>query len=101
ACVNPDHLFVGTQADNIRDAKSKGRIKSREESILYRGSMTMERAREIRAARAAGVPNDVIAKKFGISKGYASTVGRGIHWPEPEAGIDVPSPDPMHGRFAA
>ncbi len=25
-CVNPDHLFEGTQRDNILDAKSKGRL---------------------------------------------------------------------------
>ena len=27
SCVNPDHLFVGTQAENIRDGILKGRIK--------------------------------------------------------------------------
>ena len=27
-CVNPDHLFAGTQQDNIRDAISKGRQKT-------------------------------------------------------------------------
>jgi hypothetical protein len=25
-CVNPDHLFVGTDLDNRRDAKAKGRL---------------------------------------------------------------------------
>ena len=29
-CVNPDHLFIGTQRDNMADALAKGRIVSRQ-----------------------------------------------------------------------
>lgn len=27
-CINPSHLFVGTQRDNLLDAKSKGRLRN-------------------------------------------------------------------------
>jgi hypothetical protein len=37
SCVNPDHLFLGTQADNMRDKTSKGRTPSGPAHCMYRG----------------------------------------------------------------
>lgn len=29
ACINPDHMFVGTQADNVKDMEKKGRRRNK------------------------------------------------------------------------
>jgi len=33
-CVNPHHLFAGTQGDNVRDALKKGRLKHPPASVI-------------------------------------------------------------------
>ena len=74
-CVNPTHLFLGTQADNMLDKKLKGREPVGESHPRARFS-----DRDIATMRAMavfGVTHAVIAESFGTYQGYVSAVVRG------------------------
>lgn len=61
ACVRPEHLVGGTQADNIRDAQIKGR--------LHRGPrrrFTAEEVRDIRHAISQGASEVELAAQYGV-----------------------------------
>lgn len=91
ACCRPDHLFLGTNADNVRDKMIKGRHKSPAGNNhgLYlhperraRGErvggakLTAALVNEIRDVHAAsGKTIKILAAKFGVSK---STIHRTI-----------------------
>ena len=51
-CVNPDHLFLGTNQDNMRDAAKKGRVPSGAEHWTHSQPERVPRGAEYRACRA-------------------------------------------------
>lgn len=68
SCVNPAHLFLGTNIDNINDSVAKGR----------RGrKLTREKAHEIRLM--AGMHRE-IAQKFGVSRSMVTVIKNGKVW---------------------
>lgn len=73
-CVNPGHLFLGTQLDNMRDAARKGRL-----SVPRPGrhKVTTAQLAEVDALLRDGVKQCEIAKRYGISKGWISAYARG------------------------
>ena len=75
-CVNPDHLFLGTNLENRRDSVAKGR-NARGERSGHAKLTDVQRA-EIAALRDAGVPGSEIASRFGVTRGcvYALTPGK-------------------------
>lgn len=65
-CVRPEHLFLGTQADNVRDMITKGRNTPVRGESQPRAKLSAFDVREIRAAWNAGESQSSIAKRFGL-----------------------------------
>jgi hypothetical protein len=76
-CVRPDHLFLGTHADNMRDMKQKGRSCTGERQ----GSHKLNNCGvdEILEAWGAESPKE-IAKRMGVSLRTVWRVWRGECW---------------------
>lgn len=93
-CTRPEHLFLGTAADNARDCAAKGRqngaAKAHHGEDHGRAKLTLAQAREIRVRRAglAGrrlrAPNRVadLAAEYGVTQGLISQVVAGRIWRE-------------------
>jgi hypothetical protein len=92
-CVRPDHLFLGTPADNQADMVRKGRscAGDRHPSRIHPGytrrndthpmrKIDSSTVREIRRLKAAGVVQRRIAEQFGMSPSQISNIVRGAHW---------------------
>lgn len=71
-CVNPDHLYVGTHADNMRDALARDRFHrwggARAGAKNPKAKLTADNVREIRSLVAQKVRREDIAAKFGVTR---------------------------------
>jgi hypothetical protein len=79
SCVNPDHLFVGTQTDNMRDCSQKGRMHFGEADGMAK--LTAEQVHEIRLQVCNGVVYRELAKRFNVSRSQISRIVQRKHWP--------------------
>ena len=75
-CVRPDHLFLGTQKDNVRDAIQKGHFK-----ILNPARLTRRQVRAIRA-KAKHRTETALAKEYGVWPSTISDIVNGVTWKE-------------------
>jgi len=75
SCVNPKHLFAGTNLDNRRDAKKKGRQ-------YYPGflsKLTVDQVKEMRQIRSeTGLAYQKIGDRFGVSQTTAMHAIKGV-----------------------
>lgn len=80
ACVNPAHLFLGTQTENIADAKAKGRLNPARGERAGKAKLTEDKVRAMRKLREDGATFSSLAKQFGISLPSTIHVCRRQHW---------------------
>ncbi len=95
ACVNPEHLFVGTHHQNMLDCQAKGRYartlgdangSRKHPERLKRGrenpaaKLDEERVRQIRARLTAGVYQRDVAREFGVSQAVVNHINLRKTW---------------------
>lgn len=81
-CVNPAHLFLGTQADNVHDmdAKSRRRWRAPYGEAHPNAKLTIAKVRHIHSMRASGIAQQDIANAVGVTQCTVSSVLRGATW---------------------
>jgi hypothetical protein len=88
ACINPDHIYDGTQKQNIQDAIDRGRFKFVDPETIRgsgNGKATLADAQvaEIRRRWAEGnVTQQQLADEYHVSRSHISNLTRpnGFHW---------------------
>jgi hypothetical protein len=70
-CVNPDHLFVGTQLDNVRDMDAKGR-----RNVTHMIKFSDRDVWEVKQLK-DHVSQRKLAKAYGMSVAYVCQLQRG------------------------
>lgn len=76
-CVNPNHLFLGTQNDNMKDVAKKKRGNANAQKKL-----SEEKVKEIRQKLINKETTRQIAKEFGVSHNAIWLIKKGISWKE-------------------
>lgn len=78
ACVNPDHLWIGTHAENMIDRQNKGRTPKG--SLCGRVKLTEEIVLSIRKDHSLGMTRLAVAKKYNTSRTSAFAIIHRLSW---------------------
>jgi hypothetical protein len=77
-CVNPDHLWLGSAADNSQDMKSKNRHLYGE--LNTEAKLTDDAVRKIKKLLGDGISQSKIAAMFGVGQMAISRIKTGKRW---------------------
>lgn len=79
-CVNPSHLFLGTQHDNMRDMVAKGRATKGCGEHVGTAKLTATEVVSIRSLAAQGATFAEIGRRYSVSKTMVRLIVRRQFW---------------------
>lgn len=81
-CVRPEHLFIGTQADNLADMTIKGhrRYRSHSGEDNGRAKFTLIGVRDVRRRFGEGELRSALAKGYGVNWSTVDRIVKGRLW---------------------
>lgn len=79
-CCNPDHLFLGTPGDNVRDRDDKGKLVVRRGEDNNNAKLTHAQVIDIRERYAHGERGTPLAKEHNIKPTSLFKIIRGESW---------------------
>lgn len=79
-CVNPDHLFLGTNVDNVSDKVRKGRQSSMPGEKHPMAKVTFSEVSEIREWFAKGLSQTRLAEMYGLTPSGIWRIVRNKTW---------------------
>lgn len=77
-CINPEHLFIGTHADNVRDRVQKGRSSCGVDRPCAK--LNPQKVIEIREYIERGYTNKELGRMYGVDPATIMSIKKGLTW---------------------
>lgn len=79
-CVNPEHLFLGTPYDNMKDMRLKGREIKAKGINASKAKLSEEQVRDIRVKLSKGISLQELSKEFKVAYNAIRFIKLGLSW---------------------
>lgn len=80
SCVNPNHLFLGTNQNNMQDMSLKGRTGTKKGEQHFNSKLTASDIQNIFKLKDSGMLGKDISKMYGVTPANISYILKGKGW---------------------
>jgi hypothetical protein len=80
SCFNPEHLFIGSQQDNIHDCVDKGRSNKPHGIAHHHAKLVESQIKEMRILASQGQSYAEIGRLYRVTPSYARSIVKYERW---------------------